>query len=75
MSKVKNGYTVLSKEEVKALRKEGKSKKEIKEIDAKKAEEKKAADEKAAEEEKAAAEANDPANILKEIRDILKEKK
>ncbi len=75
LSKVKNGYTVLSKEEVKALRKEGKSRKEIKEIDAKKAEEKKAADEKAAEEEKAAAEANDPANILKEIRDILKEKK
>ena len=75
LGKVKKGFLILLKPEVRALRKEGKSWAEIREIDAKLAEEKKAADEKAAAEAAAIAEANKPETILKEIRDLLKEKK
>ena len=75
LKKVKKGFLVLLKPEVRALRKEGKSWAEIKEIDQKLDAEKKAAAEKAAAEAAAEAAANDPATILKEIRDLLKEKK
>ena len=75
LGNVKKGFLILLKPEVRALRKEGKSWAEIREIDAKLAEEKKAADEKAAAEAAAIAEANKPETILKEIRDLLKEKK
>lgn len=75
LGKVKRGFLVLLKPEVRALRKEGKSWAEIKEIDQKLDAEKKAAEEKAAAEAAAEAAANDPATILKEIRDLLKEKK
>lgn len=75
LGKVKRGFLVLIKPEVRALRKEGKTWAEIKAIDADLAA-KKAAEEKAATEAKAAAAAIDPTDeILKEIRDILKEKK
>ena len=69
LGKVKKGFLVLLKPEVRALRKEGKTWAEIREID------QKLADEKAAAEEKALAEANSTEGILKEIRDLLKEKK
>ena len=75
LGNVKKGFLILLKPEVRALRKEGKSWAEIREIDAKLAEEKKEADEKAAAEAAAIAEANKPETILKEIRDLLKEKK
>lgn len=75
LGKVKRGFLILLDPEVRALRKEGKSWKEIVEIDKQRAEEKKAADEKAAAEAAALAEANAPETILKEIRDLLKEKK
>ena len=75
LGNVKKGFLILLKPEVRALRKEGKSWAEIREIDAKLAEEKKAADELAAAEAAAIAEANKPETILKEIRDLLKEKK
>lgn len=77
LGKVKKGFAFLDKAEVKNLRKEGKSWKEIREIDEAKAAEKKAAEEKAAAEE-AAAEANKVSTtdaLLQEIRDLLKEKK
>ena len=75
LGKVKKGFLILLKPEVRALRKEGKSWAEIREIDRKLAAEKAAADEKAAAEAAAIAEANKPETILKEIRDLLKEKK
>ena len=75
LGKVKKGFLILLDPEVKALRKEGKSWAEIREIDQAKAAEKQAADEKAAAEAAAIAEANKPETILKEIRDLLKEKK
>ena len=75
LGKVKKGFLILLKPEVRALRKEGKSWEEIREIDQKLAAEKQAADEKAAAEAAAIAEANKPETILKEIRDLLKEKK
>ena len=75
LGKVKKGFLILLKPEVRALRKEGKSWAEIREIDQKLAAEKQAADEKAAAEAAAIAEANKPETILKEIRDLLKEKK
>ena len=75
LGKVKRGFLVLLDPEVRALRKEGKTWAEIREIDRQKAAEKKAAEEKAAEEAAAEAKANDPATILKEIRDLLKDKK
>jgi len=75
LGKVKRGFLILLDPEVRALRKEGKTWAEIREIDNKKAAEKKAADEKAAAEAAAEAKANEPATILKEIRDLLKEKK
>ena len=75
LGKVKKGFLVLLKPEVRALRKEGKSWAEIREIDQKLAAEKKAEEEKAAAEAKALAEANSAEGILKEIRDILKEQK
>ena len=75
LGKVKKGFLILLDPEVKALRKEGKTWEEIREIDKQRAEEKKAADEKAAAEAAALAEANSTEAILKEIRDILKEKK
>ena len=75
LGKVKRGFLILLKPEVRALRKEGKTWQEIYEIDRKLAEEKKAAEDKAAAEAAAEAQANAPETILKEIRDILKEKK
>ena len=75
LGKVKRGFLVLLDPEVRALRKEGKTWAEIRAIDQEKVAEKKAAEEKAAAEAAAEAAANDPANILKEIRDLLKEKK
>ena len=75
LGKVKRGFLVLLDPEVKALRKEGKTWDEIRAIDAQKAAEKQAADEKAAAEAAAEAKANDPATILKEIRDLMKDKK
>ncbi|MBO7390558.1 MAG: large conductance mechanosensitive channel protein MscL [Clostridia bacterium] len=75
LGKVKKGFLILLNPEVRALRKEGKSWAEIREIDQKLAAEKQAADEKAAAEAAAIAEANKPETILKEIRDLLKEKK
>ena len=75
LGKIKKGFLILLDPEVKALRKEGKTWEEIREIDKQRAEEKKAADEKAAAEAAALAEANSTEAILKEIRDILKEKK
>ena len=75
LGKVKKGFLILLKPEVRALRKEGKSWEEIREIDQKLAAEKQAADEKAEAEAAAIAEANKPETILKEIRDLLKEKK
>lgn len=75
LSKVKGGYKILEKDEVKALRKEGKSCKEIKAIDEEKAVAKAAADEQAAKEAEEAAKANSAEALLKEIRDLLKEKK
>ena len=75
LGKVKRGFLILLDPEVRALRKEGKTWAEIRAIDQEKAAEKKAAEEKAAAEAAAEAAANDPANILKEIRDLLKEKK
>ena len=74
LKKVKRGFLILLKPEVRALRREGKSWAEIREIDQRLDAEKKAADEKAAAEAAAEAKANDPATILKEIRDLLKEK-
>ena len=75
LGKGKKGFLILLKPEVRALRKEGKSWAEIREIAQKLAAEKQAADEKAAAEAAAIAEANKPETILKEIRDLLKEKK
>ncbi len=75
IGKVKKGFLILLNPEVRAMRKEGKSWAEIREIDAKLAAEKQAADEKAAAEAAAIEEANRPETILKEIRDLLKEKK
>ena len=75
LGKIKRGFLVLLKPEVRALRKEGKSWAEIRTIDQERAAEKKAAEEKAAAEAAAEAKANDPATILKEIRDLLKEQK
>ncbi len=75
LGKVKKGFLVLLKPEVRAMRKEGKSWAEIREIDQKLAAEKKAEEEKAAAEAKALAEANSAEGLLKEIRDLLKEKK
>lgn len=75
LGKVKRGFLVLLKPEVRTMRKEGKSWAEIREIDQKLAAEKKEEEEKAAAEAKALAEANAPETILKEIRDLLKEKK
>jgi len=77
LGKIKRGFLVLLKPEVRALRKEGKTWAEIRAIDQAKADEIKAAEEAAA---KAAAEAEankvDPTDeLLKEIRDLLKEKK
>ena len=72
---VKKGFLVLLKPEVKQLRKEGKTWAEIKAIDQEMAAAKKAEEEKAAAEAAAAAEANSTEAILKEIRDLLKEKK
>lgn len=69
--KVNGNYQILTKEDVKALKKAGKSKEEIKAIDAEKVAEKQAADEAAA----AAAAVNPTDELLKEIRDLLKEKK
>ena len=75
LGKVKKGFAVLEKDEVKALRKEGKSWAEIKAID-----ETRAAEKKAKEEADAAAAAEEAKNnsteaILKEIRDLLKDRK
>ena len=75
LGKVKKGFLVLLDPEVRALRKEGKTWAEIREIDVQRAAEKQAAEEQAKAEAAALAEANDPATILKEIRDLLKEKK
>lgn len=75
LGKIKRGFLILLKPEVRALRKEGKTWQEIYEIDRKLAEEKKAAEDKAAAEAAAEAQANAPETILKEIRDILKERK
>ena len=71
IGKVKKGFDVLEKAEVKSLRKEGKTWAEIRAID-----EAKAAEKKAQADAEAAAAAVDPnVELLKEIRDILKEKK
>ena len=75
LGKVKKGFLVLLKPEVRALRKEGKTWAEIKAIDADLAAKKAAEEEKAAADAAALAEANKPETILKEIRDLLKEKK
>ena len=75
LGKIKRGFLVLLKPEVRALRKEGKTWAEIKTIDQELAAAKKAEEEKAAAEAAAAAEANSTEAILKEIRDLLKEKK
>ena len=75
LGKIKKGFLILLDPEVKALRKEGKTWEEIREIDKQRAEEKKAADEKAAAEAAALAEANSTETLLKEIRDLLKERK
>ena len=75
LGKIKRGFLVLLKPEVRALRKEGKTWAEIKVIDQELAAEKKAEEEKAAAEAAAAAEANSTEALLKEIRDLLKEKK
>ena len=75
LGKVKRGFLVLLDPEVRALRKEGKSWAEIKAIDAERAAAKKAEEEKAAAEAAALAEANSTETLLKEIRDLLKEKK
>ena len=75
MGKVKKGFVILLKPEVRALRKEGKTWAEIKAIDDAKVAERDAAA-KAAEEAAAVAAATDPTDeLLKEIRDLLKEKK
>ena len=74
IGKAMDGYKVLTKDEVKALRKEGKSKAEIKEIDEQKAAEKAEAEAKAAEEAAAAAAVNPTDEILKEILATLKGK-
>ena len=71
LGKVKRGFLILLDPEVRALRKEGKSWAEIKAIDAEKAAAKKAEEEQAV----ALAQANSTEALLKEIRDILKEKK
>lgn len=63
---IRTKYCMLSKEEVKALKKDGKSKTEIKAIDAQKVADKKEADAKAAAEAAAIAEANSTENLLKE---------
>jgi len=71
IGKVKKGFDVLERAEVKSLRKEGKTWAEIRAID-----EAKAAEKKAQADAEAAAAAVDPnVELLKEIRDILKEKK
>ena len=72
-SKNKYGET-LTKEQYKAYRKEGKSKEEIAAIDKKLTDEKKEAEAKVAAQAAADAAANSPETILKEIRDILKNK-
>ena len=75
LGKIKKGFDSLEKAEVKALRKEGKTWAEIRAIDAAKTAEKKAAEEAAAAEAAAAAAVNPTDEILKEIRDLLKERK
>ena len=75
LGKVKKGFKILLDPEVRALRKQGKSWAEIRAIDEEKAAQKAAEEEKAAAEAAALAEANAPESILKEIRDLLKEKK
>ncbi len=75
LGKVKKGFLILTDPEVKALRKEGKTWAEIKVIDDEKSAAKAAAEEQAAKEAEAIAAANSTEGLLKEIRDILKEKK
>ena len=75
LGKVKKGFLILTDPEVRALRKEGKTWAEIKVIDEEKSAAKAAADEQAAKEAEAIAAANSTEGLLKEIRDILKEKK
>ncbi len=72
----KNKFAPLTKDEVKALKKEGKNKEEILAVAAQRKAEKEEADKKAAE-EAAAAEANavTTEKLLAEIRDLLKEQK
>lgn len=70
IGKVKKGFLILLNPEVRAFRKEGKTWAEIRAIDEERAAEKKAAEELAA----AEAAKNTPEAILKDIRDILKEK-
>lgn len=74
LGKIKKGFATLEREEIKAFRKEGKSWKEIKKLDEERAAEKAAAAAKAAEEAAAAAAINPTDELLKEIRDLLKEK-
>ncbi len=75
LSKVKRGFLILTDPEVRVLRKEGKTWAEIKAIDDEKSAAKAAADEQAAKEAEALAAANSTEGLLKEIRDILKDKK
>ena len=75
LSKVKKGFLILTDPEIRALRKEGKTWAEIKVIDEEKSAAKAAAEEQAAKEAEAIAAANSTEGLLKEIRDILKEKK
>ena len=75
LGKVKRGFLVLLKPEVRALRKEGKTWAEIRVIDQEMAAKQKEEEEKAAAEAAALAEANSTETLLKEIRDLLKEKK
>lgn len=74
LGKIKKGFATLEREEIKAFRKEGKSWGEIKKLDEERAAEKAAAAAKAAEEAAAAAAINPTDELLKEIRDLLKEK-
>ena len=75
LGKVKRGFLILLDPEVRALRKEGKTWAEIHTIDQARSDEKKAAEEAKAAAAAEEAKANDPATILKEIRDLLKEQK